>query len=202
MNKKTLFLSIFAYALSFSTNLEASINGNSFYLGIGNLSEFSSKIQTDNQGNTQFFTFSPLFQAGLKYKIKNRFFLIPELALTLPKSGRDKQISKFKYFTLLSGAYQKKSLFFRIGFGFALQRISGKGGTQSLSNGLGTTDFPMPESTSVSRNLIALLGVEYFVNKEWSTRLEIFVYNPESSKRRAFSHTANLMYHFKGFNFF
>jgi hypothetical protein len=166
------------------------------YAGLGNLSEFPGTIQTDDQGTTNSFSLIPTLQVGIKYDVWGNFSLNPELILTLPRKGRDPLISKFNYFTLLSAAYNYHDFLFRFGLGLSLQRISGEGGTQALNNGLGTDEFPMPETSSVSQNLITLLGVEYFIVDQVSVRTDVFAYNIEDNLNRAVSYNLSFMYHF------
>lgn len=167
-----------------------------FYLGVGNLSQFSGQVQTDDQGTTQFFSFKPTFSAGINYQFYRNFTVTPELTLTLPETGRDPNISKWQYFVTATGGYQLYDWNFRAGLGLALQRISGDGGYQTLSNGTTTTDFPLPESASVSRNVITTLGVQYAFLSNWSARFDALIYNLESGQNRNFSHTLTVIYHF------
>ena len=167
-----------------------------FYLGVGNLSQFSNKIQIDDQGKTSFLSFKPTFHAGIDYEIFSNISLIPELILTLPEKGRDPNISKWQYFALMSGGYKLSNWMFRFGFGFAMQRLSADGGTESLNNGTSTTSFPLPETSSVSQNFVTLLGVQYEFLQNWSARVEAMVYNAEDGEDRAVSHTLTVIYHF------
>jgi hypothetical protein len=200
---KMIKLNLFLIAILHSFSLIASVQDFDIYAGLGNLTEFPSTVQTNDQGETNStFTLAPSLHIGIKYDIYGQFSLNPELILTLPEKGRDPLISKFKYFTLFSGAYQYKDFLFRLGVGFALQNISGTGGTQALGNGLNTTDFPMPESSSQSRNFLTLLGVEYYIIKSLSVRTEAYVYNIEEKLNRAYTYNLSVLYHFGDLNLF
>ena len=199
---KMIKLNLLLITILHSFNLTASVQDFDFYAGLGSLTEFPSTVQTDDQGSTNSFTLSPSLHIGIKYDIYGQFSLNPELILTLPEKGRDPLISKFKYFTLFSGGYQYRDFLFRLGFGFALQKISGEGGTQALDNGLNTTNFPMPETSSQSRNFLTLLGVEYYIINAVSVRTEAYVYNIETKLNRAFTYNLSFLYHFGDFNLF
>lgn len=185
-----------------SFNLFASTQDFDIYAGLGNLTEFPGTVQTDDQGGTNSFSFSPSLHIGIKYDIYKQFSLNPELILTLPEKGRDPLISKFKYFTLFSAGYQYRDFIFRLGVGFALQRISGEGGTQALDNGLDTSNFPMPEESSQSSNFLTLLGVEYYIINQLSVRTEAYIYNIEEDLGRAYTYNLSFLYHFGDLNLF
>ncbi|MBT7609846.1 MAG: hypothetical protein HN576_08820 [Bacteriovoracaceae bacterium] len=200
MNVKCYFIILNIFFLS-STTL-AKESGFDLYTGIGNLSEFPGQVQIDNKGATNPFFFKPTLQIGIKYDFWGNFSLNPEFILTLPEKGQDPLISKFNYFTLLSAAYKYQDFLFRFGFGFSIQKISGEGGTQALNNGLSTDEFPMPEASSISRNLITLLGVEYFILKKLSVRTDVFAYNIEENLNRALSYNVSLFFHFGDLDLF
>lgn len=166
---------------------------------MGNLCEFVGKIQTDDTGSTNVCSFNPYLAAFVDYPINNKFFLSPELGFSIPKSGRDESITKMSIVALANAKYKFSSFHLIGGAGLFFTRISGSGGTQELSNGTGTSSFPMPESTVYTRNFILNLGVGTSFNPEWSADIHTYVFNAETSEDRAFSIAINGTYHFGEF---
>ena len=85
---------------------------------------------------------------------------------------------------------------FKLGTGLSMARVSTDGGTQTLDNGTGTTDFPMPDAAVVSQNMVTTIGIEYYLHQEISVKLEGHYFNLLSENGQSWSHTASLSYHF------
>ena len=117
----------------------------------------------------------------------------------MPKSGRDKNISKMSLFALANAKYKFSMFHFIGGTGFFISRISGKGGTEDLNNGNGTVSFPVPDTTVYSRNFIVNFGLGADFDPQWSADLHTYVFNLLKSEDRAFSIAINGTYHFGEF---
>lgn len=168
-----------------------------FTVGVGNITQFVGKVQTDTAGGTNGFEFSPYLNFGLELPLP--FFklsILPQLGLLIPKDGRDKRINKFEYFIIGDIGRHFSDFLIRLGAGLFMTNINSDGGTQELQNGNTTTAFYMPSRSYTARNLILDLGVEYMPHKKWSVRTEALVFNAEDSLDRAFSYTISFHYHF------
>lgn len=165
----------------------------------GNLCEFVGKIQTDDSGSTNVCSFNPYFAGQIDYPLTDRFLVSPELGLSIPKSGRDKNIKKMSLFALANAKYKFSPMHLIAGGGLFFTRIAGKGGTQELNNGNSTVSFPMPESTVYTRNFILNLGFGIDFSPSWSADLHTYIFNALTSEDRAFSIALNGTYHFGEF---
>lgn len=170
-----------------------------FTLSMGNLCEYVGKIQTDESGSKNLCSFNPYFASSLDYNITNQLILSPEAGFSVPKSGRDENISKMSLFLLANAKYRFSEFHFLGGAGLFFTRIAGKGGTQELNNGDATVSFPMPDSTVYTRNFIVNFGLGIDFDKEWSADLHTYVFNLLTSEDRAFSIAINGTYHFGEF---
>lgn len=205
MNKKihSLFKhSVFVIFLALtSLNLMAasspqSNNTSDLTVSLGNLCEYIGKIQTDEKGSTNLCSFMPTLSSSIDYFVYPELALSPQIGATLPKSGRDENISRMTMFVLMNLKYKASFMNFIVGTGLYFTRVSGEGGEAILNNGNSTESFPLPKDAVYSRNIILNLGGSYDFNKEWSGELYTYVFNLESSEDRAFSVGAALTYHF------
>lgn len=168
-------------------------------LSLGNLCEYVGKIQTDDSGSTNICSFNPYLAGSIDYEVSKQFLLSPEIGLSMPKSGRDENISKMSLFALANAKYKFSEFHFIFGAGLFFNRVSGSGGTEDLNNGTGTVSFPLPDSTIYTRNFILNLGLGADFGTEWSADLHTYIFNPETSEDRAFSISINGTYHFGEF---
>lgn len=168
-------------------------------LSLGNLCEYVGKIQTDDSGSTNLCSFNPYLASSIDFSQTNQLLLSPEIGFSFPKSGRDEKISKMSLFALANAKYKFSEFHFLGGAGLFFTRISGKGGSEELNNGTGTSAFPIPDSTVYTRNFIVNLGLGADFNKEWSTDLHTYIFNILTSEDRAFSIAINGTYHFGEF---
>ncbi len=168
-------------------------------LSVGNLCEYVGKIQTDDNGATNLCQFNPYLAGSLDFHLTSNFILSPELGFSVPKHGRDENINKMTFFFLANTKYKFSVFHFISGLGLFFTRISGSGGTEDLNNGTGVSSFPLPDSTTYSRNFIVNLGLGADFNKEWSADAHTYIFNLLKSEDRAFSIAINGTYHFGEF---
>lgn len=168
-------------------------------VSIGNLCEYVGKIQTDDEGSKNVCSFNPYFAGSVDFEVTPQFLLSPEAGFSVPKSGRDENISKMSLFALANAKYKFSEFHFIGGLGLFFTRISGKGGTQELNNGNSSVSFPMPDTSVYTRNFILNLGLGADFGKEWSVDLHTYVFNALTSEDRAFSLALNGTYHFGEF---
>ncbi|WP_127717375.1 hypothetical protein [Halobacteriovorax sp. HLS] len=167
-----------------------------FYAGAGSLTQFLGKAQTDESGSTDKFDFNPYISIGTEFHLYESFSITPEIAFGFPCSGRDERISKWSYWLQALGAYSYKDFKFKFGPGLMMNQISSDGGTQTLNNGTGSSDFPMPNGSSTSRNLTLNTAAQWEFTKDVSTRVEAWIVNVTDSESRSLSYTLSFYYHF------
>lgn len=86
----------------------------------------------------------------------------------------------------------------RIGTGIHFMRISGKEKTQRLRDGNRFVDFPMPQDSSTSQNLLITPGIEWMLIKNWphlSIRYESHFYNLFDSLKSTHNQSLSLHFH-------
>jgi hypothetical protein len=171
-----------------------------FTLSLGNLCEYVGKIQTDESGSTNVCQFNPYLASSLDMYFNPDLALSPEAGFSIPKHGRDENITKMTLFALANLKYKFNSSVHAIGgLGLFFTRLSGKGGTEDLNNGNGTSSFPLPDATVYSRNFIVNLGAGVDFNQNWGADLHTYIFNALKSEDRAFSIAINGTYHFGEF---
>lgn len=166
---------------------------------LGNLCEYVGKIQTDDNGAKNTCSFNPYIAGSIDYSLTSQFLLSPEIGLSLPKHGRDENISKMTIFALANTKYKIDFVHFIGGVGLFFTRISAKGGTEELNNGNTTSSFPLPEGAVYSRNFIMNAGLGVDFTKSISADLHTYIFNLLSKDDRAFSVLINGTYHFGEF---
>jgi len=83
-----LFVLISASAMAYDT-----------ILTLGNICEFIGRIQVDESGSSNFCNFNPYLEASFNFAPFNAPIIIsPEFGSTLPRNGRDSNITKINFF--------------------------------------------------------------------------------------------------------
>jgi opacity protein-like surface antigen len=165
-------------------------------LGIGNLTQFVNKLQTNESGSKNIITFLPYIQLSGKIPFTERFSFIPEFTLTIPKKSNDDLITRLTYIVIGNVAYDWRRFTFLAGMGLSFTRLTADGGYKELNNGNGYDYFPVPKGTRTSSNIIFHLGTSYEFRKNMSAKVGLHFYNLEDSDERAVSYTIGLTYHF------
>lgn len=194
---KSIVLILFIFIFSISARGELK----DFSIGVGNLSRFYKQIQTDENGSMNSWEFNPYLAAEIEWNFFPRLSVYPSFGFNFPEKGRDENITRMTFFTILPVGYRYHDFLARMGTGLYMIRISADGGTNDLNDGLGTTSFPVPDGAATSINVITYAGLEYFAHKKLSIRAEIFVLNIIDSLSRSYCYTAAINYHFENFNF-
>jgi hypothetical protein len=166
------------------------------YAGIGNLSEYIGKVQTDDVGTLSGLTFNPYFKTSIDAKLNQNYFVESEIGLTLPKTNGDAYTHHWSFLLLLNGKYKIDKFSLTLGSGLFFTRISGNGGEETLNNGNGTTSFPLPEKSVLAKNMIVNLSGKYDFYEQFQFELQTFIFNLTNSKSRAFSLATNITYQF------
>lgn len=170
-----------------------------FNMSIGNLCEYVGKIQTDDSGSMNVCSFNPYLASAIDYSITPEFVISPEAGFSIPKHGRDENISEMSLFLLANSKYKFSNFHIIGGAGIFMTRTSADGGTEELNNGTSTTSFPLPSSTIYTSNIILNLGVGADFNKNWSATFHTYIFNLLEKEDRAFSIAINGTYHFGEF---
>ncbi|WP_372654134.1 hypothetical protein [Halobacteriovorax sp.] len=190
----TLFtLSTMSFGQSNNSDL---FSVNDVFIGGGSLTQFVGKVQTDEAGSTNSFDFLPYIAGGIEFQLYDSFSFLPQLAISFPRSGRDENISKLTYWFQFPVAYRYETLQLSFGPGLLYNRISASGGSESLSNGVGTTDFPLPNGNSISSNLTMNVGLDWEFYPDISAKVEGWVVNLTDSESRSFNYALSGYYHF------
>lgn len=165
-------------------------------LGLGLFDQYVGKVQTNRGGETNKLDYQIFLAADGEYALNPKFSLIPRINLVKPGHTRDNTTKKFVWWVSGEVGFNHGDFLFHTGLGLMMTYISSQGGTVALPNGTGTDNFFLPDGSSTARNVIYLLGVDYFVTKEWSVRPQLQVINPFNSRNRAYSYTLAVSYHF------
>lgn len=167
-----------------------------FSLGIGNLSEYIRKFQTDDNGTLSLVNFNPYLKAEYDYNLTEKFSFSPVITLMLPKNNGDSKTTHWSFYTTANAQYKLNNFLLSSGLGFYFTRISSDGGTEILNNGTAQTSFPLPDDPVISRNFIFTISGMYKMNPEWSIELNTLIFNLLNNDDRAFSVGINCNYHF------
>ncbi|MDD0852322.1 hypothetical protein HBN50_04395 [Halobacteriovorax sp. GB3] len=168
-----------------------------FFLGIGNLTELVGHVQVDESGKTESFDFNPYFLTGMRLNLyETNFAFEPEFGLTLPHEGRDPNTKKWSFNLLAKIAYHYKFLALSLGTGFYWVNLSSDGGTKRLQNGDGYSDFPIPEGSSTSQNLLTTIGLRAHVTDTYSANFDAHILNLTDELSRSWNYVLSINYHF------
>jgi hypothetical protein len=166
-------------------------------ISIGNLNEYIRKIQTNENGDLNTFSFTPYLDYKLNFSLdeylKNTFFNL-ELGTTLPKSDKDPNTSRIKFFSLANFLYRPNSHFVGLGAGLFFTRISGNGGEETLNNGSTTSSFPLPDKAVISRNMIVNFFYGYQFKSNINLEMQVLGFNITTKEERAFSIGTSIAY--------
>ncbi len=166
-------------------------------ISIGNLNEYIRKIQTNENGDLNTISFNPYldYKLNLSFEeyLKNTLFNL-EFGATLPRSDKDANTSRMKFFSLINFLYRPNSHFVGLGTGLFFTRISGNGGEETLNNGSGTSSFPLPDKTVISRNMIVNFFYGYQFISNFNLELQVLGFNITNKEDRAFSVGTSIAY--------
>lgn len=168
------------------------------YLGAGSYTESVGHVQIDENGGTEKFQFNPYFTFGIKnYIFTNQLSWIPEFGIGLPHEGADENTSRWNFHFLSKFTYDVNEYFgLSAGVGLSWVRLSLDGGTQVLQNGNSQDEFPMPEGSSVSQNIILSMGLNAKFDKNWGASADVHVLNIEDELKRTWNYLISVNYFF------
>lgn len=123
---------------------------------------YFNKMQVSNSGATQKFALNPYLAIGKQFHMSGAHYFMPELGYTYWLETA-KRVKKSMIFLHYNFSYiLSESFIFRYGISTHWYRIKGEGGTVSLRNGDGNTNFKAPDKEVVTYFTTMNLGTEYF----------------------------------------
>ncbi|EPZ50644.1 hypothetical protein M902_3264 [Bacteriovorax sp. BAL6_X] len=168
-----------------------------FSLGIGNLTKYVGKIQSDIDGGRNYFAFNPFIRANFRTDIPWQKALNIEAGLTIPKSSEDSAVTVTNFWiqALIEHTFNQH---FRIhaGLGIFFTYTAMDGEIQTLGNGMSTQQFYTPEDYQTAINNIVIVGGDYLFNKSYYLNGQLSVFNIEDGQERAFSYALSINYTF------
>ncbi|OFZ15859.1 MAG: hypothetical protein A2X86_11585 [Bdellovibrionales bacterium GWA2_49_15] len=164
-------------------------------VGTGGYSPFGPTTQKAADGETNTFSFHPMFVLNSAYPLFAGHLFTPQLGLVLHRNKFDENEKK-TVFILMDVAYILHPMFIlRYGMGSFLTKVGGNGGNILLDNGNETTAFAKPDHTVTSYNTTLNFGCEFAVNRNYSLQTEAFAFSLFDSHARAVSYLLALNYY-------
>lgn len=177
MKKIILFLILF------------SINVHAITYSVGTHVPFFNQVQTSTSGGSQVFAINPYLGIGTQFHLAGGNYFMPELG--------------YSYYTDTGSNYNRDTIFLHYNFAYVITnkfiarygitshtyRLTGGGGSQTLSNGNGSTRFPSPNKTVSSSFTTLNAGMEYFLSsKNYSIRFDFNIMNSNDLDNRAYNY--------------
>ena len=188
--------SILSLLLSFITlNCAAEVYDLNFGLGLTN--ETPGRYQTELNGEKSKFNNRLTLEIEGSYHLdqSETWNLHADFGLLWPGAEVDYISRQTYYLTSTLGYMLNEAWEIRLGGGFYFTRISGDGGTATIRNGSGFTNFPIPEEATISRNMTLNIASTYEFYKDFSLKAETFIFNPTNSRNRTLNVALTLRYH-------
>jgi len=196
MHKYTPVFILLFVALLIPEFAYANFSIKSWNLGLAGYTQYVGKIQTNEAGDKNSFDFNPMLLAGTTLEVPYLPFLITEIGSTLPHDGRDPNISKFNYFISALSGVTWKDIQFLTGAGLAFNYISSSGGQEPLQNGNQMENWPLPDGSTITRNVVIPLGLRYALIDKFTLEAMAHVFNPTNTRNRAVSYFVGLQFNF------
>ena len=167
-----------------------------FSVGFGLINEHVGLFRKDLAGNRNKFDFRALVEAQwfLEY---GSWVVLPRVGMQFPDSTEQETITKYAgYIGVGVGRYVAPGVLLQLGSSYYLTYFTTDGGTSTLPNGDSTADFPLPESSSLARNVTTDIAAEFYLSKEFSLKTQLMVFNPLTSINRSFTYSLMIHYYF------
>lgn len=150
------------------------------------------QVRANRSDDTNGFGITPFISASSAYNISSQHQIIPEVGYVIQQSSH--KVTKNLFFFRADYAYSVYEwLKLRAGSSLMILRQSGSGGEDTLNNGNTTETYFIPEEGRNTYNQTLDLGVE-FIQKEISTRMQVYTYAPFEEERRSFTFSLSLNY--------
>lgn len=160
----------------------------------GTFVPYFNKMQVSDSGAFQTFDFNPYIGIGTNLRIKGNNFFLPEAGYTFFTTTA-KKTNKSIFFLKYNFGYYLKKFNLRYGFTTHWYRIGGDGGTVTLNNGSGQSDFKAPSTTKTTYFTTVDLGIEYFLGKSFGARFDLNTMGINNSDKMAFNYLLSINYY-------
>lgn len=166
-----------------------------FLFNFGTHTEFYHNVQVDDSGGLRKFDIAPTLGVGLKLPMIYDFIFLPEFNWVLPRTEGDTQIIKNLFMLRADFGYDPID-WFRVRMGTSLMWLNqhGRGGEAEMNNGNTSSTFYYPDGNQSSLNNTLDLGAEAFLNRDWSVRLQSYIYSIFIEQRRQVSYSLFITY--------
>jgi hypothetical protein len=173
-------------AVTFLINLSQA-NAVTMY-STGTYVPYFDKVQVSNSGATQKFDLNPYLAIGKQFNMSGPHYFMPELGYTYWLETA-KKVKKSMIFLHYNFSYILSQRFiFRYGLTTHWYKIKGEGGTVSLRNGDGYTNFKAPDKEVTTYFTTLNLGSEFFFNKGLALRFDLNMMNVNELEQRAYNY--------------
>lgn len=188
-------------SLLFSVELHASSREDYTFsnltFGLGNMNRSVGKTQSDTDGNKRWLEFLPTINLSMNYHLTGDLDFELHGGTSLPETGEDPSIKKLTFYLLSNLIIHYEAISIKLGTGLYFTRISSRGGSVTLNNGDGMTDFPLPQNAVYSRNMIANLGVRAYYDSDTYFDLDGFALDLTDSLSRSFTLLFTINFNFQ-----
>lgn len=182
--KKILFLYLITFQSAYA------VIGYKF----GTFVPYFGKMQVSDSGDTQTIDLNPYLGIGTNFRLKGNFLALPEAGYTFFTSTAKKN-TKSIIFLKYNFGYAFKKFILRSGLSTHWYRLGGEGGTVTLSNGTGQTDFKAPLTTKTTYFTTLDFGVEYLFSTKFGARFDLNTMGFNNSESLAFNYILSFNYY-------
>ncbi len=170
-------------------------NTSSALVGLGGYVPFGFTTQKRPEGGNNKTTFHPMVVLSTVRPLPYEHVAMPEFGIVFHQNNFD-EVSKKTIFILWDIGWRANDRFvLRYGFGTFMTKISGKGGSITLSNGDSTMAFAAPDETQTSYNTTLNLGVDVALGRHYAFKAEAFIFGMMKSTSRAISYSLAFNYY-------
>ncbi len=160
----------------------------------GTLTEFVGLTQTNEDGSRDRFAFNPYVGFSTDIEMNQSWRFVPELNWVLPRTAGDSGITKNLFmFRADFGHHLLDELRLRYGTSLMVLNMRGRGGTQEVENGNGTSTFYLPSESQTAVNHTLDLGADFYL-LPFSVRFQTFIYSAFNNERRQWSYALGVTY--------
>jgi hypothetical protein len=172
------------------------LNATANYVGIENNFRTIGKIQTDDQGSTNFMEFSPgvVMASSLPMPYLNNTWFYPSAAIFFPERSEDDLYSKWTAelnFHLLNPITDSFDIIY--GGTYLMNLIVGAGGTSVQNNGTSSSTYYVPEESKFVAGFIPEVGVRYEFWRAKYIYLGVLTHHLFDDDARSFTLSLNLL---------
>lgn len=174
--------------LIFTILFAIKVKARPYFLSTGTFVPFVGKAQISNSGGSEKFAYNPYLSIGTPIQMSGRHFFVPEIGFNFflenaKRTTRSNIFLKYDFASKIS-----PNLALRYGITNNWYRLSGQGGSNTLRNGNGYTDFPAPNKTVTSYYTTIDLGIDYRFKSAMSARFDINIMSINRFENKAYNY--------------